>query len=101
MPGAHFLKHDVRSVNRSKIITPDGHRVELQVNDPDALPDVQGTAYMGQYRGARVFEPLVLYHYVERGAFEVKLRKRRARLMFRFSRSRCGLYRIRPGESEH
>ncbi|POY75499.1 hypothetical protein BMF94_1401 [Rhodotorula taiwanensis] len=66
MPGAHFLKHDVRSVNRSKIITPDGHRVELQVNDPDALPDVQGTAYMGQYRGARVFEPLVLYHYVER-----------------------------------
>lgn len=91
MPGAHFIKHDHRSVNRSKIITPDGHPVELEANNPDAPPDGQGTAYMGQYRGARVFEPLVLYHYVERGTSEVKISKGRALLTPRSFRPRSKL----------
>lgn len=67
IPGAHRLKHQTVSPKAAKIITADGHKVEAQVNDPSAAAGMEGTAYHGQYSGVRVFEPLVLYHYVERG----------------------------------
>lgn len=67
IPGAHRLKHPTRHPEEAKVITADGHPVDVVANDPDARSDRMGSAYKGQYSGVRVFEPLVLYHYVERG----------------------------------
>ncbi|GAA5985625.1 hypothetical protein JCM10908_007047 [Rhodotorula pacifica] len=66
LPGAHFLKHATLSRESAKIITADGQPVETIVNDPEGQAGEEGVAYMGKHHATRVFEPLVMYHYVER-----------------------------------
>lgn len=68
IPGAHFLRNTRVPVGRAKVITANGQSVTLdpfpaQAKDTEA----SGTQYAGTYSGNRVFEPIVLYHYVQRG----------------------------------
>ena len=67
LPGAHFLKHATLDREAAKIITADGQPVKLIANDAGARTGKQGVAYMGKHYAPRVYEPLVMFHYVERG----------------------------------
>lgn len=67
LPGAHFLKHATLDREAAKIITADGQPVKLIANDAGARTGEQGVAYMGKHYAPRVYEPLVMFHYVERG----------------------------------
>lgn len=67
LPGAHFLKHATVDREAAKIITADGQPVKVILNDAGALTGKQGVAYMGKHYAPRVYEPLVMFHYVERG----------------------------------
>ncbi|GAA5824569.1 hypothetical protein JCM3770_000549 [Rhodotorula araucariae] len=63
IPGAHYLRHNGLAKEKARIITADGRAVppddlELGAANP-------GTLYKGQ-QPVRVFEPLVMYHYIER-----------------------------------
>ncbi|TKA54511.1 hypothetical protein B0A53_03204 [Rhodotorula sp. CCFEE 5036] len=66
LPGAHFLKHATLDREAAKIITADGRPVKLITNDAGARTGKQGVAYMGKHYAPRVYEPLVMFHYVER-----------------------------------
>ncbi|GAA5877313.1 hypothetical protein JCM3774_001634 [Rhodotorula dairenensis] len=66
LPGAHFLKHATLPDDAAKIITADGQPVEVIADNPGAPAGKQGVAYMGKHHAPRVYEPLVMYHYVER-----------------------------------
>lgn len=67
LPGAHFLKHATLDRAAAKIITADGQPVKVILNDAGARTGKQGVAYMGKHYAPRVYEPLVMFHYVERG----------------------------------
>ncbi|GAA5985550.1 hypothetical protein JCM10908_007021 [Rhodotorula pacifica] len=73
LTGAHNFKHESIKANEAKIMTADGQPVKADYRLPD---EEVGTAYHGQHQAVRVFEPLVLYHYVER-ALQDCLRKLR------------------------
>ena len=68
IPGAHYLRNLHTPVGKAKIITANGQSVEVEPFPPNAKEDeAVGTQYSGKYSGNRVFEPIVLYHYVQRG----------------------------------
>ena len=65
IPGAHFLRNDDLPKEKARIITADGQPIKpIDLRPGTANP---GTLYKG-HNPFRVFEPLVMYHYVERGA---------------------------------
>ncbi|GAA5917793.1 hypothetical protein JCM6882_004546 [Rhodosporidiobolus microsporus] len=65
IPGAHYVKHMTLNASDSKIITVDGQRIEPEMFNPFAPEGEQGTLYKGQFE-TRAFEPLLMYHFVER-----------------------------------
>ena len=68
IPGAHYLRNLHTPVSKAKVITANGQSVEVEPFPPNAKEDeAAGTQYSGKYPGNRVFEPIVLYHYVQRG----------------------------------
>ncbi|KWU45527.1 hypothetical protein RHOSPDRAFT_32830 [Rhodotorula sp. JG-1b] len=67
IPGAHYLRNLHTPVGKAKIITANGQSVKVEPFPPNAKEDeAVGTQYSGKYPGNRVFEPIVLYHYVQR-----------------------------------
>lgn len=63
IPGAHFLRNDDLPKEKAKIITADAQPVKvIDVRPGSPTP---GSLYKG-HNAFRVFEPLVMYHYVER-----------------------------------
>ncbi|BGP43531.1 hypothetical protein JCM10449v2_007566 [Rhodotorula kratochvilovae] len=63
IPGAHFLRNDDLPKEKARIITADGQPIKpIDLRPGTANP---GTLYKG-HNPFRVFEPLVMYHYVER-----------------------------------
>ncbi|GAA5969781.1 hypothetical protein JCM8115_001843 [Rhodotorula mucilaginosa] len=67
IPGAHYLRNLHTPVSKAKVITANGQSVEVEPFPPNAKEDeAAGTQYSGKYPGNRVFEPIVLYHYVQR-----------------------------------
>ncbi|GAA6034730.1 hypothetical protein JCM8097_001142 [Rhodosporidiobolus ruineniae] len=65
LPCAHYVKHLTLPAKEAKIITVDGRAIPVQDNNPEAKDEEKGSLYAGQFAG-RAFEPLVMYHYVER-----------------------------------
>ncbi|GAA5871596.1 hypothetical protein JCM3774_006307 [Rhodotorula dairenensis] len=67
IPGAHFLRNTRLPVGRAKVITANGQPVDLDPFPAKATEtEAVGTQYAGTYSGNRVFEPIILYHYVQR-----------------------------------
>lgn len=62
IPGAHFLRNP--HATAARIVTPNGHLVDTVHYGRNAE---EGLQYEGKFTGGRIFEPLVLYHYVQRG----------------------------------
>ncbi|GAA5908535.1 hypothetical protein JCM8208_002657 [Rhodotorula glutinis] len=63
IPGAHFLRNDDLRKEKARIVTADGQLIPvIDLKPGNANP---GTLYKG-HNTFRVFEPLVMYHYVER-----------------------------------
>ncbi|GAA5985637.1 hypothetical protein JCM10908_007053 [Rhodotorula pacifica] len=68
IPGAHFLRNRRVPIDHAKIVTANGQPVDLEPFPKKAHETAApGTQYAGKYAGVRAFEPLVLYHYVQRG----------------------------------
>ncbi|POY75493.1 hypothetical protein BMF94_1395 [Rhodotorula taiwanensis] len=61
IPGAHFLRSP--HATAARIVTSNGHLVDTV---PYRADTDEGLQYEGRFSGGRIFEPLVLYHYVER-----------------------------------
>lgn len=68
IPGAHFLRSP--HATAARIVTSNGHLVDTV---PYRADTDEGLQYEGRFSGGRIFEPLVLYHYVERGVLFTKL----------------------------
>lgn len=69
IPGAHYLRNLHTPVGKAKVITANGQSVDVEPFPPNKKEnEAAGTQYSGKFPGNRVFEPIVLYHYVQRGA---------------------------------
>ncbi|GAA5863552.1 hypothetical protein JCM8547_007283 [Rhodosporidiobolus lusitaniae] len=85
VPGAHYVKHLSLPPSKANIISVDGQEIE-----PDALGS-GGTLYKGRFK-RRAYEPLVMYHYVERDLENCFAKLRRAKEV------RKGGWRDKAGE---
>ncbi|GAA5982890.1 hypothetical protein JCM11641_002618 [Rhodosporidiobolus odoratus] len=91
IPGAHFVKHNTLAKGDAKIITVDGKPIQpLDLHEGEKV-EKKGTLYKGHVQ-TRAFEPLVMWHYVERDLENCLAKLRRASVV------RKGGWRDKAGE---
>ncbi|GAA6020594.1 hypothetical protein JCM10207_008679 [Rhodosporidiobolus poonsookiae] len=83
IPGAHCVKNRLLSKDNVTVILADGQAISKQLED--LLPDVEevekrGTFFAGRFP-SRSFEPLVMYHFVERDLDNCLAKLARARIV--------------------
>ncbi|GAA6008363.1 hypothetical protein JCM10207_000101 [Rhodosporidiobolus poonsookiae] len=66
IPGAHHVLHESLAASDAKIISADGQTIKPEERDALAeTPEGKGTFYQGRI-GWRTFEPIIMWHFVER-----------------------------------
>ncbi|BGP20243.1 hypothetical protein JCM10213_008952 [Rhodosporidiobolus nylandii] len=95
IPGAHFARHDTLAPSSATVISADGQSIEpvsyRNANGEDRV-EREGTMYKGRIPW-RTFEPIVMYHYVERDLDNCLAKLARAKV------ARKGGWRDKAGEA--